>query len=78
MSKPTLNANLYINHFFSSWEIQTMVTHALIDLYIIVTATLDSASVTEYKYSALDFLHFPQPDFYLCLQTLLWVCEVLT
>ena len=42
-----------------------MVTHALIDLYIIVTATLDSASVTEYKYIALDFLHFPQPDFYL-------------
>lgn len=40
-----------------------MVTHALIDLYIIVTATLDSASVTEYKYIALDFLHFPQPDF---------------
>lgn len=55
-----------------------MVTHALIDLYIIVTATLDSASVTEYKYIALDFLHFPQPDFHLCLQTLLWVCEVLT
>lgn len=55
-----------------------MVTHALIDLYIIVTATLDSASVTEYKYIALDFLHFPQPDFYSCLQTLLWVGEVLT
>lgn len=55
-----------------------MVTHALIDLYIIVTATLDSASGTEYKYIALDFLHFPQPDFYLCLQTLPWVCEVLT
>lgn len=54
-----------------------MVTHALIDLYIIVTATLDSASVTEYKYIALDFFHFPQPDFYLCLQTLLWVCGVL-
>lgn len=55
-----------------------MVTHALIDLYIIVTATLDSASVTEYKYIALDFLHFPQPDFYSCLQTLLRVGEVLT
>ena len=55
-----------------------MVTHALIDLYIIVTATLDSASVTEYKYIALDVLHFPQPDFYSCLQTLLWVGEVLT
>lgn len=36
-----------------------MATHALIDLYIIVTATLDSASVTEYKYIALDPLHFP-------------------
>lgn len=55
-----------------------MVTHALIDLYIIVTATLDSASVTEYKYIALDFLRFSQTDFYLCLQTLLLVCEVLT
>ena len=40
-----------------------MVTHALIDLYIIVTAALDSASVTEYKYMAMDCLHFPQPDF---------------
>lgn len=40
-----------------------MVTHALIDLYIIVTATLDSASVTEYKYIALDSLHFPSLTF---------------
>lgn len=40
-----------------------MVTHALIDLYIIVTAALDSASVTEYKYMAMDCLHFSQPDF---------------